>query len=312
MKKGVLLYHKADAVYNKGFINMLIEKGRHHALDLQLHLMEEIRDEKGLETLLTEKNIDFALNRTRIPEVSAFFERKDIWVCNSSKACRLGNDKAVFYQKFKEWDASIPMAETMTFSAEELKSVLYAPEYESIRKKLPVLKSVQGHGGEQVFLLETPNGCREHFRMNGHDKQKEDFGAKQYYKQLEKAIAGDVFILQEFLPIGDMARDVRVYILGNKIYAAVLRQGKEDFRANYSLGGSAELFTLPEETVELVNRILTFCPLEYGGIDFILDKNDRWILNEIEDMAGARMLYQISDMDIAEDLVCYLSGEDFD
>ena len=38
----------------------------------------------------------------------------------------------------------------------------------------------------------------------------------------------------------------------------------------------------------------------YVGIDFILDDNNKFIFNEIEDVVGSRMLYQVSDIDIVD------------
>ena len=38
---------------------------------------------------------------------------------------------------------------------------------------------------------------------------------------------------------------------------------------------------------------------DYIGVDFIKD-HGKWIVNEVEDAAGARMLYSLTDLDIAE------------
>jgi len=43
------------------------------------------------------------------------------------------------------------------------------------------------------------------------------------------------------------------------------------------------------------------------GIDFILDDNGNLVFNEIEDVVGARMLYQCSDIDIVKEYLSYIS-----
>lgn len=42
----------------------------------------------------------------------------------------------------------------------------------------------------------------------------------------------------------DLGKDVRVYIVGNKIVASMIRTSTESFKSNYSLGGSARPYEL--------------------------------------------------------------------
>ena len=66
----------------------------------------------------------------------------------------------------------------------------------------------------------------------------------------------------------DLGRDVRVYIIGNKIIKAVLRTSTESFKSNYSLGGKVQEYTLNNEEKAMVERIVDKLPLDYAGIDF--------------------------------------------
>ena len=46
------------------------------------------------------------------------------------------------------------------------------------------------------------------------------------------------------------------------------------------------------------------------GIDFILDENNHWLLNEIEDVVGARMLYQCQpDVHLLEQYFTFVSDK---
>ena len=96
--------------------------------------------------------------------------------------------------------------------------------------------------------------------------------------------------------IASKSRDVRVYIVGNMIYQAVLRQGKEDFRSNFSLGGAVSAYSMNEEEKEWVNafvKAFSKKTLGMGGIDF-------------EEMVGCRMLYQTTSKDIVKDYVRWI------
>ena len=116
-------------------------------------------------------------------------------------------------------------------------------------------------------------------------------------EQAIKAMNGQEYVVQQCC--SDLGRDVRVYIIGNKIIKAVLRTSTESFKSNYSLGGKVQEYTLNNEEKAMVERIVDKLPLDYAGIDFTFH-NGKAVFNEIEDAVGARMLYQVSDIDIVE------------
>ena len=55
----------------------------------------------------------------------------------------------------------------------------------------------------------------------------------------------------------------------------------------------------------MVERIVDKLSLDYAGIDFTFN-NEKAVFNEIEDAVGARMLYQVSDIDIVEMYIKYI------
>ncbi len=135
-----------------------------------------------------------------------------------------------------------------------------------------VCKNRYSHGGKDVFIVENESEIK----------------------------ASDDYIYQDILVKG---KDLRVYILDNKILAAVLRENKNDFRANYSLGGSISLYTLNNSEKEIIYKILDHIDMTYGGIDFLFDESGNIVLNELEDPVGARMLYKLTDIDVVEEYV---------
>jgi glutathione synthase/RimK-type ligase-like ATP-grasp enzyme len=87
--------------------------------------------------------------------------------------------------------------------------------------------------------------------------------------------------------------------VGKEIVGAVLRLSKDGkFKANFSLGGTAEPYTLNAEEREMVMRIADHFDFGMAGIDFIFDEKGGFLFNEIEDVAGSRTLSMTSGTDI--------------
>ena len=74
---------------------------------------------------------------------------------------------------------------------------------------------------------------------------------------------------------------------------AFTRDG-DDFRANFSLGAGARAYHLSAEERRMVLRILQCADFVFAGVDFVFRGNQLY-LNEIEDAAGARMLYAVRE-----------------
>lgn len=92
---------------------------------------------------------------------------------------------------------------------------------------------------------------------------------------------------------GDILGDVRFWIIGNEIHAAVLRSNPNSFLSNYSHGGSFELFDYTAEQAAVVRKAIENLSIDYAGIDFfVMPTGDLWF-NEIEDVVGSRMLSEL-------------------
>ena len=58
------------------------------------------------------------------------------------------------------------------------------------------------------------------------------------------------------MPASDTGKDLRVWIINNKIITAILRESKTDFRSNYCLGGRATPYNLSNEEIEKISEEL--------------------------------------------------------
>lgn len=268
--KGWLIYSAVDVEKNKYYIQMYVDRFKEHSIEIELVIVEEL---ENMEEYVRFNHVDFAINRSRNHIIGELLEQKGVRVFNSSLVTEIANNKGITYEFLKE---VVPFL-TVKYGDEIIESKI-----ENKGFKYPyVLKSCSGHGGNQVFLV---NNVEEE-------------------KKTVEAMNGDEYVVQQCC--SDLGRDVRVYIIGNKIIKAVLRTSKESFKSNYSLGGNVEEYILNKEEIQMVNKITEKLPLDYAGIDFTFH-NGKAVFNEIEDAVGARMLYKVSDIDIVGMYVEYI------
>ena len=262
MVKGILVYTSADAEYNKWFIDHIIEEGRKCNLDIRLVLSdkEEVPD----------NDIDFAIVRNRDSKLCKRLEENNIRCFNSSYVVNIGNDKWEMYKDFNA--AGIPVMYTQ-------------------RTKLPypfVMKPVDGHGGENVYLIKNADEYKRAIDTNPDEKTGE-------------------FIFQ--VPATEKGRDIRVYVVGGIILTAMERiavDTEKDFRSNYSLNGNAKEHALTDEELKLAAKVADHIKADFVGIDLIYN-NGRPAVNEIEDAVGTRMLYSLTDIDPVREFVAHIA-----
>lgn len=296
MNIAYIIYYDEEANKNSGFIEMLKSECRKYDIALEYISFEKVNlmSESSFENKF--KKIFFVINRTREYKLSLRFEKINVKVFHSSKITELGNNKYKTYCYLKEYferNKNEPQGEwiahTALVKADDLNNVLN----DYIGKDY-VIKSVDGHGGSQVFSLNDDGTKHGSYRKN-RDNAKNN---------IYKALQGHDCVLQK--RIDSDSNDIRVYIVFGKIYAAVLRHGNDGFKSNFSLGGSVEEYFPDEEQKKIIEKFIEAFgaeQLSMAGIDFILTRDGNLIFNELEEMVGSRMLYNCSKHDIVREYV---------
>ena len=224
------------------------------------------------EEVLPPYSFDFAIMRGYDYTLSRRLEESGIRVFNSSVVSEIANDKEKTYHYLKEH--GIPLMETFLYEKEKPHPIEFPF----------VIKPCGGHGGAGVSLV--------------HNEA-----------ELENAlipIKNEKIIIQK--PASEKGKDLRVYVIGGKVITGMLRTSETDFRSNFSLGGRAEIHFPDEKELRLVKRVMDVLPIDYGGIDIIYH-NGKPVLNEIEDVAGARMIYTHTDINIIGLFIEYIENE---
>lgn len=245
-----VLYYMEDFKKNRRFVDIITNNLKEENILTKVILL----DNTNIEVMLKENVPDIVINRSRNFEIAERLEQKGVKVLNNSFVTKCANDKLSTY-KFLE-------------NKIEFMSLL-----ENGQEYPCVIKSRNGHGGNQVYLV--------------HDETEKD--------KVVRRLDGEKYICQRVC--NEPGKDLRVYVMGGEIVLAMLRQSKESFKSNYSLGGSAEEYILSGEEKGIVYNILDTMDIDYGGIDFIFH-DGKLMFNEIEDAVGARMVYENTQKDI--------------
>lgn len=281
-KVGWLIYSEADAKRNQSFIDWFIEEGKQQNINIQFVLREELTISivnNKQRILRGDKNIplpDFAIVRTIEPVLSHFLKATHVKVFNSPTIAEVANNKSLTHMEVNK--LGIPMVDTIMVKKETLSGT--PPTNYPF-----VIKEATGRSGAQVHLIET----------------------KQDWAQCLPVLAnGDVVIQSCDVQRG---KDVRVFIVGKEIIGAILRESNEDFRANFTLGGSATWYDLNEKQIAMINTITVHFNFGMVGIDFLIAKDGTFLFNEIEDIVGSRILSEVSDINIVQKYVSYIKQQ---
>ena len=249
MKCGLIVYNSLDREKNSWFINHALELL--NSEDISLSYLDE---DFVLDYLKTHR-IDFVIYRARDCELVQKIEAKGVLVFNNSLTNKIANDKYLTFQFFQE--NKLPCIESFL----DLSKLSYPF----------IMKSVSGHGGQEVFLI--------------HDESERQ-GVIAEHPNLR-------FIYQNY---AQNTGDVRIYVLDNQVIGAVKRTNTQDYRNNYSLGGEVSSYQLSQEMIKAAETISRLLGSTYFGVDLLLTK-DGYLFNEIEDPVGSRMLLKASGID---------------
>lgn len=200
------------------------------------------------------------------------FEMMKLFTVNESVAISRSRDKLRTLQMLARDGIGLPVtgfAHSPDDTADLIKLVNGAPL---------IVKLLEGTQGIGVVLAETRRAAEsvsEAFR-----------GLKAH------------FLLQEFIKEAG-GSDIRAFVIGNKVVAAMRRTGKDgEFRSNLHRGGSATTIKLtPEERSTAVRAVKTM-GLNVAGVD-MLRSNHGAVVMEVNSSPGLEGIEAATNKDVA-------------
>ena len=282
--KGWLVYNEQRYGKNTAYAQMYVEWCQAHGVDLSLVFEEHVTYAISLDGFrflydgAPASTPDFAIFRCEAPELRRVLEAAGTVVTNSARLGSVANDKMATY--------SFAAAHDVDFLAAEV--LPKAGACPGLGFPL-VVKPRYGHGGVGVTLVKSEASYQRFVADNVSPGTERDW------------------LAQRVCP--NVGRDLRVYVLGGQILAAMLRTAPAgELRSNYSLGGSAAPYALDNGQRALAQRIAADLGTGYYGIDFFFDDAGGLLLNEVEDVVGSRMLFAHTSIDVVGSHLSYVLG----
>ena len=229
---------------------------------------------------------DFVIPRTGsgttyfIKAIIRHLERLGVVLINGSAAIDTVKDKLYTQQILGE--SNLPVPKTLL--------VKHPINIDFVEKNLKfpvIIKTLSGSFGAGVFLAET----RKQF--------------DQLLKMAEITEPSYSIIVQEFIK-DSWGKDLRVFILNNKVIGCMMRQSiDDDFRANITRGGEGIPYQIDEEIEWLGGESARLLNLDIAGVDLLFD-NGGYRICEVNSSPGFEGMDKYTKTNIAEQIVTYV------
>ena len=210
------------------------------------------------------------------------FEQMDVYTPNTSNGILNSRDKLRATQILSRHDLGIPA----TTFVRDRKDV--SPAIERVGGAPVIIKLLEGTQGIGVILA-PDRKVAEAIIETLHSTQQN-------------------VLIQRFVA-ESRGSDIRAFVVGDRVVAAMRRTAKEDeFRANFHRGGTTRQISLSPEFEQTAVRAAQIMGLKIAGVDMLEGKDGPLIL-EINSSPGLEGIEQATNLDIAGSIIDYISNQ---
>jgi len=229
---------------------------------------------------------DFVIPRTGsgttyfIKAIIRHLERLGVVLINGSAAIDTVKDKLYTQQILGE--SNLPVPKTLL--------VRHPINVDFVEKNIGfpiIVKTLSGSFGAGVFLAENKRQFQDLIKLA-------EITSKSYN-----------IIVQEFIK-DSWGRDIRVFVLNNKVVGCMMRQATDgDFRANITRGGEGIPYQITEEIEWLGGESARLLHLDIAGVDLLFD-NGSYRVCEVNSSPGFEGMDKYTNTNIAELIVNFV------
>lgn len=228
--------------------------------------------------------VDFAVFWDKDIRAAKCLEKKGIKIFNSSKAIEICDDKSLTYLELSGRGIRMPktIISPLTFGFEDENKIFLRDAIKQLGFPF-VIKENCGSFGAQVYLA-----CDE-----------------EQAKNIIKNINGKGYIIQEYVK-HSAGRDIRINMVGDVPVTAMLRENRDDFRANITNGGKMSPYTPTEQQVEMARSVCRELQLDFAGVDIMFGEKDEPVFCEVNSNAHFKNIYDCTGVNVADYIMDYV------
>lgn len=207
------------------------------------------------------------------------FEVMEVFTTNESQAISRSRDKLRSLQLLARKGIGLPVT-GFAHSTQVIDGLI-----ELVGGAPLVIKLLEGTQGIGVVLAETYQAAKS---------------VIEAFRGLDANI-----LVQEYIKEAGGA-DIRCFVVGDKVIAAMKRQGAAgEFRSNLHRGGSAEKVKLTPEERSTATRAAKAMGLRVAGVD-LLRSNHGPVVMEVNSSPGLEGIEKATGLDVADKIIEYL------
>jgi ribosomal protein S6--L-glutamate ligase len=207
------------------------------------------------------------------------FEVMGVFSLNESQAISRSRDKLRCLQILAREGVGLPVT-GFAHATEDIDGLI-----KTVGGAPLVIKLLEGTQGIGVVLAETTQAAKS---------------VIEAFRGLDANI-----LVQEFIKEAGGA-DLRCFVVGGKVIAAMKRQGaKGEFRSNLHRGGSAEKIKLTPEERSTAIRAAKAMGLRVAGVD-LLRSNHGPVVMEVNSSPGLEGIEKTTEIDVADRIIEYI------
>lgn len=223
---------------------------------------------------------DFVIMRDKFPNIAKALEGRRIKVFNSADTLRICDDKAEMIVTLESNNLPTP-------------NYIISPETYGNSIGIEFLAQAADILGYPMIVKKNRSSYGIGVSM-----------VRNYNELLNYSEIKEPLVLEKFIPL-PFGQDIRVFVIGNEVAGAIVRQGAEgEFRSNIELGGSGASTIINDNIKKLAINAINAVSADYGGVDII--NADKPVVLEVNANAGFKCMDEINGIDIATLIINYI------
>ena len=293
MKKGLLIINsflKSPSVQKT--YDLLLAGAARAGIDMEAVGNDAFFADPGTGGIITDKtgilkNSDLIVFWNKDVFLGRALERQGYRLYNSASAIEACDNKALTFEKL-EGVCRIPktLKIPMTFNTIGYDDLSFESRIGDKLGYPYIIKECLGSYGGQVYIAKDPAQAR----------------------RILKDIEGRDCIAQEYIK-SSCGRDLRAYVVGGRVVAAMERYNDNDFRSNIANGGKAKPYSINTEQEKMAVTAVKKLGLDFAGVDILFGNEDEPILCEVNSNAQFGALLEVTSIDISDALFEYILSQ---